>query len=197
MKYILLFVFSIPAFTLAYSQSKWRCSWDGITVPPIEVAARTPFEEEMDELIADIVDEILDEIGLHFDNFYYHGASNVRNFQAEYDRNSKTLDIYYSYTFLRNLYNRLGDEEEFSYAVGIILLHEFGHHLNGHVYGGGGNPDLELQADYFAGKWAGRGELDFSSSVRVYKLCTSVGATNTHPGRDERIEAFQEGYDSW
>jgi len=149
----------------------------------------------MDELIEDVVEEIVDEIGLHMDNFYYHGASNVRNFQAEYDRSSKTFDIYYSYTFLKNLYNRLGDEEEFSYAVGIILLHEFGHHLNGHVHRGDGNPQLELQADFFAGKWAAKGELDFSSAVRVYKLCTSVGATNTHPGRDERIEAFTEGYE--
>lgn len=163
----------------------------------MEDEAENEYEENLEFMVDGIVEEIVNELGLNYMNFYAIPATNVRNFQAEFDRQSKTFDMYYSFTFLKNLDAQIGNKWELIFVIYVITAHEIGHQLNGDVHGSGGHPDLELGADYFAGRTAAKHQIPYASAVRVYQLCTSVGATTTHPGREDRIAAFSEGYNDW
>ena len=56
--------------------------------------------------------------------------------------------ILYSSTFI----NRLNSLTREKWASMALLAHEIGHHLNGHtIKKGGSNPEVELEADEFAG----------------------------------------------
>jgi hypothetical protein len=189
-----LFTIGLGLFLVGAHAQTFRCSFSGPAVVPTVDEADTALEMDMEDAVDEIVEEIIDEIGLNVDHFWAWPASNVRNFQAEYDRRGREYTIYYSFTFLKNLYGKLESDEKLISAIYVIAAHEIGHHLNGHVHGNGGDPDQELAADYFAGKTAARHGISFSDILLVYQMCTSVGASDTHPGREDRIEALKEGY---
>ncbi len=189
-----LFTIILGLFLVGAHAQTFRCSFSGPTVVPKAEEADTDLEMRLDDIIDEIIETIIDEIGLDVNQFWAYPASNVRNFQAEYDRAEREYTIYYSFTFLKNLYEKLDSDEDLISAIYVITAHEIGHHLNGDVLGSGGDPDKELSADYFAGKTAARHGISFSDALLVYQMCTSVGATNSHPGREDRIEALKEGY---
>lgn len=176
------------------SAQKFRCSFSGQVVVPTEDEADSDLEQKLDDAVDSIVVEIVDEIGLDLMKFWAWPASNVRNFQAEYDSEEREYSIHYSFTFLKNIYSKLGSDEKLISAIYVIVAHEIGHHLNGHVHGSGGDPEHELAADYFAGKTAARHGIPLLDILTVYQLCTSVGSTDTHPGRADRIEYLKDGY---
>ena len=193
MKHLLLTI-GLSLFLAGANAQHFRCSFSGPPVVPVTDEADTSLEVDIEDAVDVIVEEIIAEIGLNVDHFWAWPASNVRNFQAEYNRGEREYTIYYSFTFLKNLYNRLDSDDKLVSAIYVIAAHEIGHHLNGHVHGNGGDPDQELAADYFAGKTAARHGISYDDAVLVYQICTSVGASDTHPGREDRIEALHEGY---
>jgi hypothetical protein len=196
MKHVLIWICLACASSFGQAQN-FRCAFSGPTVKPIVAEAQTDAEGDLEDLVDAVIEEILGDLGLNSLNFWAQPASNVRNFQAEYNESEESFEVYYSFTFLKNLRSSLnGSRWETIFAVYVISAHELGHHLNGDVHGSGGDPDQELYADYFAGKTAARHGIPYASAVRVYELCAAVGATTTHPGRADRVEAFKEGYDN-
>ncbi|MEZ4926587.1 MAG: hypothetical protein R3A50_09940 [Saprospiraceae bacterium] len=193
MKHILL-IFACAVFASTVQAQTFRCSFSGPTVKPIDIDAETEYEEQLEDAIDEIFERIIKGMGLSSFNYSAWPAANVRNFQAEYDEDDEEFYVYYSFTFLRNLHNRLGSSEELVNAMYVITAHEFGHQLNGHVHERTSSSYMELEADFFAGKTASKHGIPYSSAVKVYQLCTSIGETSTHPGRADRIKAFKMGY---
>ncbi|MEZ4926585.1 MAG: hypothetical protein R3A50_09930 [Saprospiraceae bacterium] len=193
MKHILL-IFACALFSTMIQAQTYRCAFSGASVKPIVTQVKNDFDKKLERVVEDILDEIAKEIGVNSYNYRAYPSSNVRNFQVEFDESSREFNMYYSLTFLNNLYNTLSQDQQLLDIIFVITAHEFGHNLNGHVHIGGCDPKMELEADYFAGKTAAKHEIPYVFAVKVYNMCTSVGSTSTHPGRSERIESFRNGY---
>ena len=72
--------------------------------------------------------------------------ANVLNIEASISHRKRY--ILYNPTYITTLNNLTKNK----WAVMALLAHEVGHHLNGHtIRKGGSTPELELQADEFAG----------------------------------------------
>lgn len=81
------------------------------------------------------------------------------------------------------------------YFSGVALIaHEMAHHLNNHVCEfKGSSPDIELEADTFAGCAVAHlgGTLD--NAQKLFKSFSEEGSA-THPGRAARLSAVEAGF---
>lgn len=76
-----------------------------------------------------------------------------------------------------------------------LLAHEIGHHLNGHTLKkGGSKPELELEADEFAGFILRRLGATLEESQEVMKYIAKPETSATHPCRSSRMLAIQNGW---
>lgn len=82
------------------------------------------------------------------------------------------------------------------WAAVALLAHEVGHHLNGHTLKkGGSKPELELEADEFAGFVLCKMGATLEQAQEVMKYIARPESSSTHPGRAPRMLAIQNGWD--
>ena len=78
----------------------------------------------------------------------------------------------------------------------FLLAHEVGHHLNGHtIMKGGSTPELELEADQFAGFVLYKLGASLQQAQEVMKYIAKTEQSKTHPARNSRMLAIQTGWD--
>ena len=82
------------------------------------------------------------------------------------------------------------------WAAIALLAHEVGHHLNGHTLKrGGSKPELELEADEFAGFVLHKMGASLEQAQKVMNYIAKPEMSSTHPGRASRMLAIQNGWD--
>jgi Zn-dependent protease with chaperone function len=78
-----------------------------------------------------------------------------------------------------------------------LLAHEVGHHLNGHtIRKGGSTPELELQADEFAGFILHKLGATLQQSQNVMNYIAKAKESSTHPGKAFRLLAIEKGWNN-
>jgi hypothetical protein len=81
------------------------------------------------------------------------------------------------------------------WAAMALLAHEVGHHLNGHtIRKGGSTPQLELEADEFAGFVLRKSGASLEEAQEVMKYIARTETSKTHPGRASRMAAIENGW---
>jgi len=115
--------------------------------------------------------------------------ANVLNIEAKISHRKKY--ILYNAGFITNLNDATKDK----WSVVALLAHEIGHHLNGHTMRrGGSKPELELEADEFAGFILQRLGATLQQSQNVMYFIAKKKGSKTHPSRDARLLAIEKGW---
>jgi hypothetical protein len=128
---------------------------------------------------------------------------NITGLQADFEvKEAKVMNIEASISHRKRyiLYNPefidwINRATKDKWGTIALLAHEIAHHLNGHTLGkSGSRPELELEADEFAGFVLARlgASLEQSQKVMYYIAGTTVSLT--HPVRSARMEAIKKGW---
>lgn len=134
----------------------------------------------------EVVGRITDHVGLPA-NFSIM-AANVPN-AAAVIRDEQRY-ILYSEAFMQEIVQATST----AWAGWTILAHEVGHHLSGHtLLRTGSRPNIELQADQFAGFVIARMGGSLQQAQACFRQMSTQGSA-THPGRAARIEAVTVGW---
>ena len=139
------------------------------------------------EGIHEMLQEILSATGLQSD--FELKEANVLNIEASISHRKRY--ILYNPTYITSLNNISKNK----WAVMALLAHEIGHHLNGHtIRKGGSTPELELQADEFAGFILHKLGATLQQSQNVMHLIAKTKESKTHPSRNSRLLAIEKGW---
>ncbi len=135
------------------------------------------------------IDQIMNTVGLRAK--FEVKAANVPNAAALVFNNKRYI------LYNQNFVTMVNQTTKTDWAAVSILAHEIGHHLNGHTLGTeGSRPSNELEADEFSGfvlKRMGATLLEAQAAMKVF---ADEDATDTHPGRQARMEAIALGWTS-
>jgi hypothetical protein len=138
---------------------------------------------------AGLAQQIVDAAGLK-PNFKIAEAR-VPNAMAVMHRGSRY--ILYNPDFISILTIATGTK----WAAISVLAHEIGHHLYASsVNKGDMSMATELEADQFSGFVLRKMGATLAESEAAIKLLGTVEATNTHPGRDDRVNSIALGWNS-
>jgi hypothetical protein len=117
--------------------------------------------------------------------------ANVLNIEASISHRKRY--ILYNPTYISTL-NKITKNK---WAVMALLAHEVGHHLNGHtIRKGGSTPELELEADEFAGFILHKLGATLDQSQNVMHYIAKVKESKTHPSRGSRLLAIEKGWNN-
>ena len=131
--------------------------------------------------------EVLNATGLQT-NFELKKAD-VLNIEASISHRKRY--IFYNPTYIENLNSVTKNK----WPVMALLAHEVGHHLNGHtIRKGGSTPELELEADEFAGFILYKLGATLQQSQNVMHFIAKTKGSATHPGRNSRLLAIEKGW---
>jgi len=134
-----------------------------------------------------IIAGIMDVIGLE-PNFKVKVA-NVPNVEADIRHHQRY--ILYNPEFISQVNSATKDK----WACIFILAHEIGHHLDGHTtLGVNSRPEIELEADQFAGFVLRRMGATLEQAQLAMHFIASREASKTHPARMDRLEAIAKGW---
>ncbi len=134
-----------------------------------------------------MLSEIMNAVGLHA-NFELREAK-VTNIEASISHRRRY--ILYNPDFI----NWITKTTKSKWGAIALLAHEVGHHLNGHtIKRSGSTPILELEADEFAGFVLQKLGASLEQSQEVMKYIASSKASKTHPARNSRMLAIQNGW---
>lgn len=137
-----------------------------------------------------IVKEIMNAIGLE-QGFKVKASDKALNIEAVISHRKKY--IIYNPSFMNWVSNATNDK----WAAIALFAHEIGHHFYGHTSKrGGSSPQLELQADEFAGYVLRKMGATLDEAQLVMFYISTTGASKTHPGRTDRMLAIQKGWDN-
>ncbi|MEI9809697.1 MAG: hypothetical protein WDO16_18565 [Bacteroidota bacterium] len=135
-----------------------------------------------------ILSAIINVVGLQ-PNFELKQAK-VLNIEASVSHRKRY--ILYNPDFITRINNVTKDK----WAAIALVAHEVGHHLNGHtIRKGGSTPQLELEADEFAGFVLRKLGASLKQAQEVMKYIAGTQTSKTHPGRSSRMLAIQQGWD--
>ena len=138
-------------------------------------------------VVHEMLQQIIDATGLQTD--FELKEANVLNIEASISHRKRY--ILYNPTYITTL-NRITKTK---WAVMALLAHEVGHHLNGHtIRKGGSTPELELEADEFAGFILRKLGATLEQSQNVMHYIAKVKESKTHPSRDSRLLAIEKGW---
>lgn len=144
--------------------------------------------------VLDYIDGMLDEIGL-YRNFDILGCSTIDNAFATHITENATGANYRFIVYDDLLFDEITNKTNSDWGVFIVLAHELGHHLNGHIiYGGGSQPFKELQSDEFAGFALARAGGDLNAAKVAFRSIMGVEGSKTHPPLAERLVALDKGF---
>jgi len=134
-----------------------------------------------------MLQEIIDATGLH--TSFELKEADVLNIEASVSHRKR----YISYN--PNYINSLNKITKNKWAVMTLLAHEVGHHLNGHTMRkGGSTPELELEADEFAGFILHKLGATLRQSQDVMHYIAKAKASKTHPSKSSRLFAIEKGW---
>lgn len=123
------------------------------------------------------------------DEHYELKKANVLNIETKLTHKKRV--ILYNPTFITDLNNASKN----NWSVIALLAHEIGHHVKGHTsHKGGSKPQLELEADEFAGYILNKLGATVEQSQNVMYFIASTTASKTHPSRKERLLAIEKGW---
>jgi hypothetical protein len=115
--------------------------------------------------------------------------ADVLNIEASISRRKRY--ILYNPTFIKWINSITKDK----WASMALVAHEVGHHLNGHtIMKSGSTPELELEADQFAGFVLHKLGASLSQAQEVMKYIARTETSKTHPGRTLRMSAIETGW---
>jgi hypothetical protein len=135
----------------------------------------------------DILQQIKNVAGVNED--FEIKEANVLNIEATIRHKRKY--ILYNPVFISGLNTATKDK----WSVIALLAHEIGHHLNGHtVRRSGSKPELELEADEFAGFILQKLGATLRQSQNVMYFIANKKESKTHPSRDARLLAIEKGW---
>lgn len=183
MKQTILFVAFIALSRFAFAQTAFTNNNEGLNkATSTNLSVNKP---EMEEMLS----QIMNAVGLH-PNFELREAS-VPNIQATIEHKKRYIS--YNPEFVNEVYSVTKDK----WAVMMLLAHEVAHHLNGHtIKKSGSKPELELEADEFAGFVLHKLGATLEQSQEVMKYIATIDATTTHPARVSRMTAIQTGWNN-
>jgi hypothetical protein len=139
----------------------------------------------MEEMVSDI----MNTTGLQGD-FQVKKAKKVLNIEASISHRKRY--ILYNPEFIAWINRSTHD----NWGTVALLAHEIAHHLNGHTLGkNGSRPDIELEADEFAGFVLSRLGATLEQAQKVMYYIATPAASATHPDRAARMEAIRKGWD--
>jgi hypothetical protein len=134
-----------------------------------------------------IIAGIMEVIGLE-SNFKIKVA-NVPNVEADIRHHQRY--ILYNAEFI----SQVNDVTQDKWAAIFILAHEIGHHLNGHTtLGINSRPEIELEADQFAGFVLRRMGATLDQAQLAMHFIANRAASKTHPARIDRLTAIAKGW---
>ena len=137
--------------------------------------------------VHEMLQEIMNVTGLQ-QNFELKQAD-VLNIEASISHRKRY--ILYNPAFITTLNDLTKDK----WAVMTLLAHEVGHHLNGHTIGkSGSTPELELEADEFAGFILHKLGANLQQSQNVMYYIAKETGSRTHPAKGSRLLAIEIGW---
>lgn len=101
--------------------------------------------------------------------------------------------IVYNADWIRSLYN----ETKNRWVLYAVMAHEIGHYVRGHQHTRvGSKPDIELEADEYAGEVLAKMGASLDDAQAAYKSdrMRSETATHTHPPVNDRLRAVKAGW---
>jgi hypothetical protein len=132
--------------------------------------------------------EIMSVVGLQT-NFKLKASKKASNIEAVISHRKRF--IVYNPEFMVWIQNAT----EENWAIVFLLTHEIGHHLIGHTLRRtGSKPELELEADEFAGFVLNKLGASLEQAQVVMKYISNSKGSNTHPARVDRLLAIQSGW---
>src|SRR3989337_808626 len=135
----------------------------------------------------EMLSEIMAVVGLH-PNFELKEAR-VANREASISHRKRY--ILYNPDYISWINKTTKDK----WAAIALLAHEVGHHLNGHtIRKSGSTPKLELEADEFAGFVLYKLGASLEQAQEVMKYIAKTEASRTHPARNSRMLAIENGW---
>ena len=138
--------------------------------------------------LEEILNEIISVTGLQ-PSFTLKEAD-VMNMEAQVSKHKRV--ILYNPSFINWLYRSTHDK----WAAATLLAHEIGHHLNGHTLKRGvSKPDVELEADEYAGFVMFKLGASLQQAQEVMKYIATSEGSATHPPRSERMKAVERGWE--
>jgi len=130
---------------------------------------------------------IMNVLGLQAD--FELKEAKVANIEASISHRKRY--ILYNPSFISWINNTTKDK----WAAITLLSHEVGHHLNGHTIRKSGSiPALELEADEFAGFVLYKLGASLEQAQEVMKHIAKTEASRTHPARNSRMLAIENGW---
>ena len=139
--------------------------------------------------IQEMLQEIMNATGLQ-QNFELKQAD-VLNIEASISHRKRY--ILYNPAFIATI----NDLTKNKWAVMALLAHEVGHHLNGHtIRKGESSPELELQADEFAGFILHKLGATLQQSQNVMYYIATEKNSRTHPAKAFRLLAIEKGWNN-
>jgi hypothetical protein len=178
--FLFIFIFSTSVFAQTQRQPQ------RVYVTPI-VLSVTDFTTASEA--KQIISNILDAVGLE-GNYEVVPSTQVPNAAAATYKNKRY--IAYNPAFVAAVAKVSGDNK---WTTTAIFAHELGHHLYGHTDKHmASTPDIELQADAFAGYALRKMGATLDESQLAIKLIASRGGSATHPGRHDRLTWIEAGW---
>jgi len=137
--------------------------------------------------VREMLRDILEVTGLQTD--IKLKEANVLNIEASISHRKRYIS--YNPTYIASLTKITKNK----WAVMTLLAHEVGHHLNGHtIRKGGSTPELELEADEFAGFILHKLGATLQESQNVMHYISKATESRTHPAKDSRLHAIEKGW---
>ena len=137
--------------------------------------------------VQDMLRQIVNATGLQTD--FELREADVLNIEASISHRKRL--ILYNPKYITTLNNISKNK----WTVVALLAHEVGHHLNGHtIRKGGSSPELELEADEFAGFILHKLGATLEQSQLVMYYIAKVKESKTHPPRKSRLLAIENGW---
>jgi len=134
-----------------------------------------------------IIAGIMDVLGLQ-PNFKVK-TGKIPNVEADIRHHQRY--IIYNPEFVSQV-NKLAKNK---WASIFIIAHEIGHHLDGHTLKAmKTQPELELEADEFAGFVLCKMGSTLEAAQLVMHFIATMDASKTHPGRIDRLVAIEKGW---
>ncbi|QQS29616.1 MAG: SUMF1/EgtB/PvdO family nonheme iron enzyme [Sphingobacteriales bacterium] len=202
-QYFLIPVLCCCYFTLSAQNTKFAgCSFDGSEINVAEVCDMLGFRDAHEA--ETYIDQMLDLIGVKR-NFQVFQCNNINNCAATtlnvggmtvpaliYDNNFLSRLNTYSFTTVS-----LNNNPKTDWPALAVLAHEIGHLLNFHILQpGGSRPEIELEADEFAGGMIYKMGGNLTDAQKVYySNVISESGGGTHPPRFQRLMAVKKGFD--
>jgi hypothetical protein len=150
---------------------------------------------ESDEDAKAVFREILAATGLPgvAERILIRASAETTNAQAHIDPQGQRY-IIYNATFMQELGARAKTARYWSLV--FVVAHEVGHHLAGHLDFQGQNHKVELEADRYGGFILGRMGATHDHVVAAVRAIGSPDASETHSGRDQRVQVASLGWTS-